>query len=675
MGTLPRPMIFLLATLTGMVLGEQCNEPSIDNGVVVGTQTLDAYFGRVSCLPGFQLVGSGRIKCRRGRWSPMELPVCAAPGSCPPLPKLPRGRSVPVRGSRGAAMRFKCRHGYKLYGERSTFCNGDSWSHKALPACVSSSCDETGRMVVPYGEARALLGGAVYKYRCNSGLEMDGPDTVFCEGENWNSSVPTCLVPPATPQLDLPELVEEGEEIDISCTATDGNPLPKVSLSLDGTVLGSSSLSFTTNFVAANHHHDQEIVCEASSRAGVNRVTRLLHVLSAPLTASVDGPSILHHGKDYTYTCAVEGGRPTPEIRWKVVDSSGEERIKEGEVVTVRLEEGVRWVDVECFAENRQGSASGKMRGHVHFLPQAVEVSSDLSASTPSSSLTFTCAAFKAFPAPKLLWRAEIAGEKTIVLEEEGEMTTKTEEDGTVSSFASLKVEVGPDAQRVRAECRALDDQLGERRSQWRVVPIYPPLSSAKLEGLHEGAKLNKGDVIPLSCEIQFTHEAEFLTWMVDGEIQGEDYHPVRQGDLLVSSYQFLPQPGQTQVECRPNGQEELSAKVSFAISEDSEEDAAKEKGDEVFWVPHQSDATDYVTEDEDEEMLELRLAEEEFRRAEMVEEVAAVGRQNTDFKVEEEIGSNFDHLILHSDSPSLKSLSPLTFTLLVLVSLLLRGN
>ena len=68
-------------------------------------------------------------------------------------------------------------------------------------------------MVVPYGEARALLGGgeddhhhhhnddndkdhdqddndfdasdsydvffsAVYKYRCNSGLEMDGPDTV-----------------------------------------------------------------------------------------------------------------------------------------------------------------------------------------------------------------------------------------------------------------------------------------------------------------------------------------------------------------------------------------------------------------------------------------------------------------------------------------------------------------
>ena len=29
---------------------------------------------------------------------------------------------------------------------------------------------------------------------------------------------------------------------------------------------------------------------------------------------------------------------------------------------------------------------------------------------------------------------------------------------------------------------------------------------------------------------------------------QGEDHHPVRQGDLLISSFQFLPQAGQAQV-------------------------------------------------------------------------------------------------------------------------------
>ena len=113
---------------------------------------------------------------------------------------------------------------------------------------------------------------------------------------------------------------------------------------------------------------------------------------------------------------------------------------------------------------------------------------------------------------------------------------------------------------------------------------------------------------------------------------------------------------------------------MSFAIIE-ANEDAAKEKEDEVFWVPHLSDATDYASEDED--MLELRIAEEEFSRAEMVEEVAAVGRQNTDFKVEEETDSTFDGLMtasLHSSSSS--SSSPLTFSLLVFLSLLLlRGN
>ena len=36
----------------------------------------------------------------------------------------------------------------------------------------------------------------------------------------------------------------------------------QVSLILNGELLGESSLSFATNLVAADHHHDQEIVCE-----------------------------------------------------------------------------------------------------------------------------------------------------------------------------------------------------------------------------------------------------------------------------------------------------------------------------------------------------------------------------------------------------------------------------
>ena len=37
-----------------------------------------------------------------------------------------------------------------------------------------------------------------------------------------------------------------------------------------------------------------------------------------------------------------------------------------------------------------------------------------------------------------------------------------------------------------------------------QVVPIYPPLSSAKLEGLHEGAKLNQVIIINIIFIIMF---------------------------------------------------------------------------------------------------------------------------------------------------------------------------
>ena len=72
----------------------------------------------------------------------------------------------------------------------------------------------------------------------------------------------------------------------------------------------------------------------------------------------------------------------------------------------------------------------------------------------------------------------------------------------------------------MRAECRALGEDMGERRSQWRTVFVWPALSSPNMEGLHAGATVSPGDIIPLSCSVDFTHEAEFITWLVDGQMQ-----------------------------------------------------------------------------------------------------------------------------------------------------------
>ena len=55
-----------------------------------------------------------------------------------------------------------------------------------------ATCDETGMLDIPYGEGRSLLRGAVYKYRCNTGVEMEGSNTLVCDGDSWNGTVPHC---------------------------------------------------------------------------------------------------------------------------------------------------------------------------------------------------------------------------------------------------------------------------------------------------------------------------------------------------------------------------------------------------------------------------------------------------------------------------------------------------
>ena len=56
-----------------MVGADLCPEPVIPNGRVNGVKKVDTYFGEISCDSGFHLVGtSKKIKCRQGRWSPVQ---------------------------------------------------------------------------------------------------------------------------------------------------------------------------------------------------------------------------------------------------------------------------------------------------------------------------------------------------------------------------------------------------------------------------------------------------------------------------------------------------------------------------------------------------------------------------------------------------------------------------
>ena len=61
--------------LTSMVVLDTCVPPSFPNGVVSGSGDGVSWTGSLSCMPGFILVGSSKLKCRGGQWS-ANIPVC-----------------------------------------------------------------------------------------------------------------------------------------------------------------------------------------------------------------------------------------------------------------------------------------------------------------------------------------------------------------------------------------------------------------------------------------------------------------------------------------------------------------------------------------------------------------------------------------------------------------------
>ena len=63
--------------------------------------------------------------------------------------------------------------------------------------------------------------------------------------------------------------VEEGEEMDISCTATDGNPLPKVITSLSSFI--TTTLSIITSIIIMMHHHHHNHILHSLGRQSTAR--------------------------------------------------------------------------------------------------------------------------------------------------------------------------------------------------------------------------------------------------------------------------------------------------------------------------------------------------------------------------------------------------------------------
>jgi len=618
------------------------------NGEVSGIKNPDFFNGQIRCHPGYHLVGNPRVKCSRGQWSG-PLPVCTQPGSCDTLEVPRNGRVIPVRGTMNSAYRFRCNHGFELVGERSSVCHGSSWSHSSLPVCVKAGCQDTGMLDIPHGEARRMLRGAMYRYRCDDGLRMEGDSSVYCDGENWNGTIPTCLVPPTTPVLELlvdgvPSTeVSEGSTVLVTCYAKTGNPVPDIQISFADETASFTNFKNSMTFTASPSHSGLVVTCTARNTAGTTQETALVTVTSPPTHAIISGPTVGRLNTDYTYTCSVLGGNPAPEITWEVKDTVGNYRTEKGVISesgmsTIHVTTGQedRKVTVTCFAENSEGRVEDARQLIVQYLPASVSVTGPGS-STPGS-LELKCSALPALPQPTLTWKVKTEDHVT---EYSGDSSFMITEHGGVQAENTLSLDVVPGA--LTAECVASVEGLGEVVSNMLEMTVLPattkPTTTTTLHttvttttttttttpestttksvsmpvvfGIRPNSVLRPGQTVVVTCSSE--GHMDTLLWEVitqEGtQLRGEGADVMRKGGKVISSWEYQASLGDSMILCKVEGQERTGSihvtvrkeqepvtLEEYPMEEYSQEEENMENTDEESGMTEMEDWENYET-------------------------------------------------------------------------------
>ncbi|KAI5645912.1 MAM domain, meprin/A5/mu domain-containing protein [Phthorimaea operculella] len=139
-------MLFVLSDIEGLSselgLGRPTCLPHIDHGRYKVRIRQRGKLFKFQCFPTYRLVGSRYVTCRDDSWD-APLPVCVKSG-CPVIPPITNGLKMPSHN--GAWVVFFCYPGHQLVGSPAVYCDGRQWNG-SIPACVDSteasplSCD------------------------------------------------------------------------------------------------------------------------------------------------------------------------------------------------------------------------------------------------------------------------------------------------------------------------------------------------------------------------------------------------------------------------------------------------------------------------------------------------------------------------------------------------------
>ena len=174
---------------------------------------------KFQCEPGYELRGSGFVKClRTGVWEE-PFPVCV-PGVCRFPSRIQNGawnlvpsqykKSLWAKGLRtgdeeindndreaslsvGDLLRVSCDPGYDVYGQEEVLCLNDLTLSTRIPKCKPVHCPRLEQIENGGVHHNGTYRGATASFSCNRGFELVGSSSRKCKrNRTWSRSYPVC---------------------------------------------------------------------------------------------------------------------------------------------------------------------------------------------------------------------------------------------------------------------------------------------------------------------------------------------------------------------------------------------------------------------------------------------------------------------------------------------------
>jgi CUB/sushi domain-containing protein len=146
------------------------------------TQPLKSSYGfgetiQFSCRLGYVLEDPqmSALTCADdGQWDEQKIPVCQ-PIRCPDVQVPKHGTVSGTSSILDSRITFSCQEGYQLNGEEQITCRPDgTWSHPAMPVCVTRSCGDPPNIDNGFAVVRGTGVGDTISYSYETGHRLSG---------------------------------------------------------------------------------------------------------------------------------------------------------------------------------------------------------------------------------------------------------------------------------------------------------------------------------------------------------------------------------------------------------------------------------------------------------------------------------------------------------------------